>query len=500
MAFTKAPMENTEKNTTLPLLWEWDDRSPLLDKDTEAVNVVWDVVQDKIEGSGHIHAIKREGLQQFNTVAIGAGIDGLFYWAEPQIIVGAGSAGIQFFSNNGVNTNTNALVAFDIGIAGHIGFTNFLYDDGHSDLVITDGFNAVVVTTACAVTIISDADRPVFHRPYPVFLDGYLFLADDKSNIQNSVNNNPLSWVAGDFISAEAYPDKITALARHGAYIVAFGTSSMEFFYDAANPTGTPLAKYTASTPRIGYLGGLAPQGDSLYFIGTPVGSYPGICKLTGFKIEQIGTASSNRSTAYAARYPFGLLQSDFAGHIFNINGHTLYCWRSNNSKTYAVDTDTGMFTRLETHLSNSVGFNPVASCFVERPVNNGDAGFTVVSFSSFNSNLFAFSPTIYRDDNVNFTVTFVTRNLDFGTRRRKFGNRLVIACDQPATPSNISISWTDNDYQTYSTARTLDISNVYPAMYSLGMFMKRAWKITYSDNFPLRFQSMELDYQQGDA
>lgn len=500
MAYTKTPMESTDQTKTVPFLFELETRSPTESKDNDALNVVWDIVPNQGTGDGYYQAVKREGLSAFETTATPEAVNGLFYWAQGNVVVAAGEFGLQAYFTNGTSSWSSAVAIFSDS-AKQIGFTNFAYEDGTNDLIVTDGNVLAKVTVAGTVTLITDPDRPVFHRPYPVFLDGYLFLADDKGNIQNSVNNNPTSWNAGEFITAEAYPDRITALIRHGVYIVALGASSVEFFYDAANPTGTPLAKQSSTTPRIGYMGGLTTYGDNIYFIGLPANGNPTVCEISGLKVNLIGNATIERQIEGTVPNNTGDNVSDFPGHIFTINGHALYVWKGNNLKTYALDLTTKLWLRLETHLSNSTGFNARASTYVDVPP-SGVKPFTLVSFGNTVNvkNLYAFRETVYQDNGVNYVVQFVTRNLDFGTRRVKFGSRLLVHCDQTPSTSFCNISWTDNDYQTFSTPRTVDVSNVYPTLYALGQFRKRGWKLTYSDNFPMRWQQLELDYSQGQA
>lgn len=113
-------------------------------------------------------------------------------------------------------------------------------------------------------------------------------------------------------------------------------------------------------------------------------------------------------------------------------------------------------------------------------------------------ANIYRFSDTAYQDNGVNFEMKFRTSMENFGTNRIKFGTRILVDCDQTPTTSNVMISWTDNDYQTFSTPRAVDVSHAYKQLYALGRFRKRAYQVTYSDNFPMRMNGLEFDYVQG--
>jgi len=116
-----------------------------------------------------------------------------------------------------------------------------------------DGVKGYVFTgPSTAPTEITDADFPTPHIPQPVFLDGYLFVAKaNTQDIYNSDLDNPLLWTAGNFISAEMYPDKIVGLTKNNNYIYAVGRNSVEYLYDAANLT-SPLARHDSAVQQFG--------------------------------------------------------------------------------------------------------------------------------------------------------------------------------------------------------------------------------------------------------
>lgn len=494
MAFSKTAMQDTDQTRDIPLLQQWQNRAADGLKDVESVNVVWDVVQDPVEP--YYVAIKREGLFPFGTSPPPTEIFGTYFWRGPSLnwIVTVGAFGVRVYDSvTGFLLFSPATVLFN---DKQIGFTVYQYEDGTQLLIITDGTILATLDSLGVTTLIGDPDRPLNHVPYPVYLNGYLFLGDEKGNISNSKVNDPYTWEASNFITAEAYPDPILALARHGSYIVAFGQTSIQFFYDAANPTGTPLAVYSASTPQIGFRGGLAQHGDTLYFIGLPNRGNLSVYALTGFKAESLG------SSALARRLDTFLTFPDFirAGHILAINGHTLYTWCDRSTaglqpldSVFALDIDTKLWTKLEAFGLDT--FPARSSILVE----NFSSTQTLVTFYG-GTVFFRFLPITYRDNGIDFRVQFTTKNYDFGTRRTKFGARLLLSADQPATASNCQVSWSDDDYQTWSTPRNVNLANRYTQLYALGSFRKRAFRVSYTDNFPMRFTKMELDYSQGQA
>lgn len=494
MAYSKTPIQDTYQTKQIPLLSEWETRNVSNLKDVDSVNVIWEVVADKVGGNSYYEAIKRDGLSAYGG-DMGGTIFSTYYWSSNNRYVLVGSFGIRAYdATTGALLGSNSTVLTN----AHIGYAEFLYQSGAQSLIISDIIHSYVYDGSSTVTQITDPDYPATHVPYPVVLDGYVFIADTTGNIWNSDNNNPLSWSSSNFITAEAYPDVILALGRLGQYIVAFGQTSIQFFWDAANPTGTPLAMQS-TVLRIGFEGGLVGWGDSLYFLGTYSNSKPTVCKLKGFQVETLGTPSIIRRLQEVNQTIIGAVSTfERNGVILNINGHSLYTWIDIDPttpqtylSTYALDLENGLWTRLE--YAQFAQF-PVRSAVT---IHTNSKWITIVALNNGSQPL-QFLPTNYSDPDGVFSTTFQTRNLDFGTRRLKFASRLLVAADQTPTTSFMTVSWSDDDYQTFIASRNVDLSLNYPVLWQLGKFRKRGFKFEYTDNFPMRWSGIELDYNQG--
>ena len=70
---------------------------------------------------------------------------------------------------------------------------------------------------------------------------------------------------------------------------------------------------------------------------------------------------------------------------------------------------------------------------------------------------------------------------------------------DFTSSSSTISISWSDDDYKTFSTARTVDpVGHMF--LRNLGSFRRRAHKISHTANEALRLEGMELEFDLGES
>lgn len=503
MAFTRTPTQSTEQTKLVPLMHEFSTRNISNTKDTDNLNVILEPVRNQLTADQYYQVIKRDGVIPFTTASPPpSAIYGAYYWdrgsagfflAPWYVVVGA--FGTRIYDETG------ALIINDAGtwIDYVIGFTTFLFDNGFTSLIITDGTNIRAFRSDGVITIISGG-VPTPHLPYPVFLDGYLFLSETVTGaIWNSNLNDPTTWSASNQISAESYPDAISAIARSGQYIVAFGKSSLQFFYDAANPTGTPLATQT-TVLQIGYIGGLVSHKEDLYFLGAPSNGNVSVYKLSGLKAEPIANFPFSRFTNSEASNNLRDGYVAINGFMLLLNGHTLYTTTNitpspmTPALTYALDLDTGLWVRLA---YRDTGKLNLRSCVSARFPDYGLRSMITLDTSS---EILQFNRDTYQDTGMNFPVMFQTPNLDFGTYRKKFGSRIMVHGDQTPSTSMATISWSDDDYQTYSTPRNIDMSSQYKQIWQLGSFRKRSFKFTYSDNFPMRWEFLELDYSQGSS
>jgi len=87
-----------------------------------------------------------------------------------------------------------------------------------------------------------------------VELDNYIFVMTVYGDLYNSNVGDPLVWTSTDFLNVNTSQDKKVFLARHQDHIVALGTSFITFYYDAGNPSGSPLALRKDLTIPIGVL------------------------------------------------------------------------------------------------------------------------------------------------------------------------------------------------------------------------------------------------------
>jgi len=331
-----------------------------------------------------------------------------------------------------------------------------------------------------------DDAPPKYHEPSLAFLDGSLYLilkktdGSNSADIYNSDSDNPYSWNPINFIVAEQFPDNLSALARQNNMLVAFGTESTEFFYDAGNTAGTPLARNTSYTLQIGIAAPNAILQNEKFclFVAQSRSGGRAAWMLDGFVPKKISDEYIERildaeGDALVGATGFGLRTN---GHFFFVINLT--------SKTLVYDLEERMW-----HEWSGIAL-----------VNSTDAntGKAVVQDAS-NGKLYFMDPTLGTDDGVNISMEVFTSKLDFDTMNIKAMQSLNVVSDQVGTSTTMQIRWSDDDYRTWSNWRVLNF-NPRAFTTSLGSFRRRAFNLQYSGGLPARFESLELDLRQWKA
>ena len=485
MAFTKSPENNTYQTKQIELMQELDSRTDSVSKDVSYLNCFFDELQNKLTQEKDYNIVKRAGLASFGSALPSTNIRGLYYWEDEDKLYAVSGNDIWIATaSTGVHITTKAGALATLN--GNVGFTEFLYDDTTVKVVLSDGTKVYTIDSANNVVTVTDVDLPTPHLPVPVFLDGYLFIVKaDSADIYNSNLNDPTAWTAGNFISCEMFPDEVNHFAKLNNYLVVFGTSSIEYFWDAANASGSPLQRNDTPVKLVGYLGGFAQHGGRIYFLGNTTAGTPDVYALEDLKMENIGNAAVRKYLEVQA----GDLGNSSAT-IVSFMGNDFYVFTI-GPRTYVFDLKAGLWTNFA--FKNNLNMYITHSVCSSSPYVP-----TSIVYINNEPNLLKFNPTVYQDDGVNFTMRTVTGNHYFGSYNQKAMHRLTITSDRPTTDASMDVYWTDDDYQTYTSSQAVNLNQELPSLTRLGRFRKRAFKLELTANVPLRLKRLEVDINLG--
>jgi hypothetical protein len=261
-------------------------------------NAVFTPHINPITGKSSISVRQRAALNNLqDTATSSSGQDkGIFYWDKTGKIYCTFTANTYYSTPYGAST----LLANNYTGGSTYNYAHYTeYFDGTNYYLATKKTNptskAYVIDTSNTLTEITDADYPNTTAVGQfVSLDGYLFVNTTSGKIYNSDLGAPTSWTSTNFITASISPDKGIGLAKYKNQLVVFGTSSIEFFYNAANPLGSPLARNEQlSISDIGCAGAktIVNSSDSIFWISNSLGKV-GVYMLDNGRPKKISTES----------------------------------------------------------------------------------------------------------------------------------------------------------------------------------------------------------------
>lgn len=451
-------------------------------KDQYFEDCVFRVTKNELTGKVAVRVGPRE---LFTTSGTPSGASGngtaVMYWRGK----GIGFLASAFGSTNStIYVNDTSLGAIS-GLAMHFSETIL---NGTPNLLVTSLNNkAYFYPDGGALTEITDAQFPSNNSLTITgnfaHMDGYAFIMDTRGTVWHSDVNSLSAWTATSSIPAQEYPDIGIGVARHRNFVVGFSQVSMEFFNNTGNATGAVLSRVQHMARQIGLVNPhcLVSLMDTLMFVGRDRNNY-GVYMLNQGVPEKI----SSQAIDYWLDDVVNELVSDATVRLNVISSHgrpylALSVGSSSTINCYVYDFDTRFWHpwTLEYQMRQSdvsLGGTSIVGHSVAEIVQNGG------------SNGFA-------------SATIQTMPLDCGSSNRKYLKRLRLIGNKASATSNVDISWSDDDGQNYTSARTVDMASANPQLMRCGgAFRRRSFRLTginvaATDREQL-LEALELEYE----
>lgn len=478
MPFSRTPNQSTYQTKNVPIFFTLASRDDSQLKDSLYTNVFLDVIQEKATKENMHIVVSRPGSSLFKTNS-GTNVRGMYFWDTTSRWYFCVDDTLYSCLMDGSSVNT--LTTFSTS-TGDVGFVEFLYISNAIDLIVTDGTTLKKITSSEVVSDCADADLPTPHLTDIHVIDGYLLVVKkDTADIYNSNNDDPFTWTAGDFITAESLPDTINKTTRMNNYYIAFGRKSIEFFWDAGEPSGSPFRRNETPFKTTGYIGGHMQSGNEIYFVGKSDGNSPEVFLLKEFQLTPISSYAVKRSLETTD------LSFDIKGHSISYGGHNFYmlvlaecCW--------VYDTDLHVWYKWKYKGLSTFNINACVTGF--------NSEFKTLFSISGDPNLYEFNANVFQDNGTSFTCDTITDLEEFGTINQKVINRLSLHADK--INASVSVSWSDDDYQTFSTPISVSLNQELPCLRRLGRTRRRAFKISFTGNARFRMRQLEAEINMG--
>jgi hypothetical protein len=319
-----------------------------------------------------------------------------------------------------------------------------------------------------------------------VFVDGYYVVGTPDGLLYNSNVEDPTTWQAINYIGVVSDADKLVAIGRTINYIVAMGSETTEFFYDAGTSPGSPFLPYQNSVLQFGAAGEdtLVQMDNTLVWVSTN--------RQKGFQVMALaGQTPQIISNQYIERiinnadpdqmYAFSIKTAGHSLYILTLKdtGYTLVYDMAQHGWTYWTSTE-----------------------------NNVEGYFKLIHYTKFqdknllqhetNGKSYIFNQNYYNDYGNPITVLCRTPLVDFGNNDRKFFSGAQVVGDK--VDSYCLLRYTNDDYQNYSNWVTINLSSPKSQANRLGQGRRRSFDLLHADNVPLRLQYLEIDFEQGES
>lgn len=412
---------------------------------------------------------------------------GLVVWQTPAsmnskraqsiwLIGGEGAAGIYY---NIWAADLNASSATSHALTVLTSFERMRFDTiNNGQLLVFKNLHKLWVYDGYSVIEITSPNVPKKMCDGVAVLNDTVYVMDVQGTIYNSRLTDPFTWNSLDFIQAEFADDEGIFIAKHLNYIVAMKSRSIQFFQDAGNPLGSPLAPMLNYTMQVGCAAAssVVRLDNMIIFMSTGGSFGRQIQVLEGLQLRVISNPAIDRCLE---------TNSPSSACAFKHGGHLFYLINT-SSRTLVCDISTGLWYKWATGSTSGSDFPALE--FINSGTKN-------LFLDKGSSGTVYFALEGLTDDGTAYQVMARTQPHDFGNRTRKFLSRLELVCDKTGAATTTTIDWSDDDYLSYSPAGTVSEASEQPALWRCGSFRRRAFRVKrLVSNYPPRWEAIDLD------
>jgi hypothetical protein len=324
-------------------------------------------------------------------------------------------------------------------------------------------------------------------------------------------------------------PDEPRAVARQKNALLVLGGASIEVYENAGHAFGSPLQRQTSVFSRVGVLDqrSLTILEDDIYFASSSYEGDIGAYRISGFEPKRIstptidkimGNVSSGGGTFYASSfrlggYPYFALFLSTASETTNkrllesgdyrlIEGGTDKRLLNGNPASSASYVRTLVYNAALNVWSE---WDSTEATFIDSVGSSTNNQLIATSRVETGGKIYTINPVsdgqLYQDDGSAYTMEVRTAKTDFGTEVNKFILKVSLLGSDIVSSSTATLEYSDDDYATWTTAGTFDMSVINPYITMLGAFRSgRAWRITHSANYGFRAKALKFDFELGDS
>lgn len=496
-------------------------------QDTLFSNVFFEIYKDSQTETQKVFCIQRPGISSTISWTVPQGSIGLGCFAahpynETNILYAArysATTATVGLYNGSFQTTISGIGGVKIPTYHHIKFKNIGMPDDAYTIACTgkDTLYLFKGATAGFTSLVPIAGATDLTEP--VYLDNRVFVGSrDTGEIFQSDEGDYTTFSPSDFLTVESYGGKLVSLSRYNNFVVAFKEYSTEFYENVANQNGNVLGRVGQAIQQVGCVHPntiVDTTSGELIWLATDESGNHTVVKLTNsFQLEPIQDAMVakflNLTRNYNGSYAFLLNANGHQFYVLTLKENYLDTSNANDAAnvTLVYDLTTGLWTHWYT--------SGQATSFTSGAFNYQTLGRWAVAGScrSLTNTTYVqdhYTGSLHQiDDSITYdylgsgggvaTIPVLIRiaNLDLGTNKRKFLNKLSILCDGVNDAQTFTVQITRNDSGAPNTVRT---TLAYPhALYALGQARRFTIAIVRNYSTPMRVSAINLEYDVGDG
>ena len=343
-------------------------------------------------------------------------------------------------------------------------------------------------TASGTVTLTFTTSYPAQTVSGAVFVDGYYVVGTPEGLLYNSNVEDPTTWQAINYIGVVSDADKLVAINRTINYIVALGSQTTEFFYDAGTSPGSPFLPYQNSVLQFGAAAedSVVQMDNTIVWVSTSKQKGRQIIALSGQTPQIISNQYIERILNLASDDDANMYATSV-----KTSGHSLY-----------------LLAIKDLNITLVYDFAQHGWTYWTSTEDNREGYFKGLFYCKFNDKdlfqhavtgvVYSFDPNVYEDYGNPIQVFARTPLVDFGNNDRKFFSGIQVVGDK--VDSYALLRYTNNDYQDFTSWTNLYLNSPKAQVNRGGQARRRAFDFLHTDNEPLRLQYLEVDYEQGDT
>ena len=313
-------------------------------------------------------------------------------------------------------------------------------------------------------------------------LNNSVYVFSIQSKVAGADADAPLAWQPLNYLLAYIERDSPVAFGRQLTHVIAFKSTSTEFFRDAGLSPGSSLERAEGLHLDVGCYAGKTVQSIDgiLLWVSTTESGMRSVYSMERLRATEIASPAVKRALE-------GL--SPTYAISFAVSGHSFYVLTDPSAGVSLVYDITSKLWYYWDALGETY-FPFISATYID--------GETRLQHES-NGNIYVFDSTVFDDAGTPITLDIYPPQFDSNTQLIKYLPRMHVIADQEPG-SILFVRNTDEDQKdgSWTNWRQFDLSSRRPTLTDCGSFTKRFFHFRHEARTPCRLIAVELELLLG--